>query len=223
MALWDFSYKAVLVIDKFDIIVYLYTHNPKHEGRYMNYVDNSILEDHITNWINDCVVCTCLDRHKPKMPEPVGDAILKIIRGLSTRYNFAKYTYKDDMIGDAIVHVCTYIGSFNRNKGTAFNFISFAAYNSFSNRIKLEHRQSYYKNKNLQFLAEGSGVQNNNGGFNDPGLARMINDSKSSDFMEKILNYEEKHKPKPKIKIKPKKGLFRFIKDDGGESDGEET
>lgn len=182
-----------------------------------NYVDNKMLEKALRCWVNDVHICYCLDRRRPKIPEYVGLCILKIIWGLASRQNFSSYSYKDEMVGDAVAHVCTYLHGFNALKGTAFNFISFAAYNSFSARIKIEHRQMYYKNKNLEFMTELKGLKDSNGDFVDPGLQRMMNDS-ATDFAQKIIDYETKFKPKKKLKklkATHTKGLFRFIKKGG--------
>ena len=179
--------------------------------KHNHYINNDKLEILVSNWVNDFQICECLDRKRPKIPDNIGRAILKIINGLASRYNFHQYTYREEMVGDAIVHVCTYLSSFNRLKGTAFNFISFAASNSFSARIKHEQRQSYYKNKNLQMIADTTGVTDVNGKFIDPGLARMINDSSSSDFAEKVAKYEEKYKTDRQKGIKPKKRLTRGL------------
>jgi len=173
-------------------------------------------EEAIRNWVNDCQVCICLDRKRPKMPECTGREILMIINGLSKRYNFAKYTYREEMIGDAVLHVCKYINGFNSLKGSAFNFITFAAYHSFSNRIKIEHRQSYYKNKNLQIMSSQKGVTDQNGDYLDPGLHAMVNNSQT-DFIAKVVSYEDKYKSKkaPKKtaaeKVDRTKGLFKFF------------
>ena len=39
---------------------------------------------------------------RPKVPEYIGECILKIANGLSNRPNFINYTYKDEMISDGI-------------------------------------------------------------------------------------------------------------------------
>ena len=51
-----------------------------------------------------------------KVPEYVGECILKIANGLSNRPNFINYTYKDEMISDGIENCLQYIYNFNPAK-----------------------------------------------------------------------------------------------------------
>ena len=56
------------------------------------------------------------DTELPKMSEYIGECIYKIATRLSTRPNFINYTYRDEMICDAIENCIQYIGNFNPEK-----------------------------------------------------------------------------------------------------------
>ena len=56
------------------------------------------------------------DTELPKMSEYIGECIYKIATRLSTRPNFINYTYRDEMICDAIENCIQYIGNFNVEK-----------------------------------------------------------------------------------------------------------
>jgi len=82
----------------------------------------------------------------PALPDFVGECILKICTRLATKPNFSGYTYKDDMIGDAIENILRYIHKYNPDKSNnPFSYITQIAHFAFIRRIKKEHKQETIK------------------------------------------------------------------------------
>lgn len=82
----------------------------------------------------------------PRMTEYIGECIYKIATRLSTRPNFINYTYRDEMICDAIENCIQYIGNFNAEKSNnAFAYITQICYYAFLRRIQKEKKQVYIK------------------------------------------------------------------------------
>jgi hypothetical protein len=76
----------------------------------------------------------------------IGDCILKICKGLGSKWNFAQYTWKDELVSDAIVHVLRYIDSFDPDVSTnPFSYFTQTAYNSFMGRFEIERNEQYAK------------------------------------------------------------------------------
>ena len=74
----------------------------------------------------------------------LGESIYKIAKGLSFAPNFINYSYKDDMIGDAIVKMFSALQSkkFKLEKGhNPFSYFTTIAFHAFINRIKKEKKQ----------------------------------------------------------------------------------
>ena len=74
----------------------------------------------------------------------LGESIFKIAKGLSFAPNFINYSYKDDMIGDAIVKMFSALQSkkFNLDTGNnPFSYFTTIAFHAFINRIKKEKKQ----------------------------------------------------------------------------------
>ena len=46
-------------------------------------------------------------RKKPKLPDFIGECILKIASRLSYRPNFANYPYREEMVSDAVLNCIT--------------------------------------------------------------------------------------------------------------------
>ena len=81
--------------------------------------------------------------------EELGEMITKIAKGLSYAPNFINYSYKDEMIGDAVVKMFTAL--FNKKfnleatdsegkKYNPFSYFTTIAFHAFINRIKKEKR-----------------------------------------------------------------------------------
>ena len=82
----------------------------------------------------------------PQMYNYIGECIYKIATRLSTRPNFINYTYRDEMICDAIENCIQYIGNFNVEKSNnAFAYITQICYYAFLRRIQKEKKQVFIK------------------------------------------------------------------------------
>ncbi len=77
------------------------------------------------------------------MTENLGLYIKKIATGLSFLPSFINYTYKDDMIGDALIKMYSALSrkkySFD-TESNPFSYFTTIAFNAFINRIKKEKR-----------------------------------------------------------------------------------
>lgn len=81
------------------------------------------------------------------IPEKLGESVYKIASGLSYAPNFINYSYKDEMIGDAILKMITAIKNkkFDITSGhNPFSYFTTVAFHAFINRIKKEkkHRET---------------------------------------------------------------------------------
>ena len=76
--------------------------------------------------------------------EKLGESIFKIATGLSFAPNFINYSYKDEMVGDAIVKMFSalQLKKFDINSGNnPFSYFTTIAFHAFINRIKKEKKQ----------------------------------------------------------------------------------
>ena len=75
--------------------------------------------------------------------EKLGESLTKIAHGLSYAPNFINYSYKDDMIGDAIVKMFSALRNkkFRLDTGfSPFSYFTTIAFHAFINRIKKENK-----------------------------------------------------------------------------------
>jgi len=143
-----------------------------------------------------------------RVPEYVGECILLITNKLSDRPNFNKYSYKDEMIADAIENCLMAVNNFNVEK--YFNphaYFTMIAWNAFVRRIEKEKRQVYLKYKNYKKQLSSEELSNSNYGYNPAALA---SDDIIDDF---IKNYEEAIQRKKKKREQSERGVEKFMKD----------
>jgi len=90
----------------------------------------------------------------PRIPEYIGECILKIANRLSHKHNFINYSYRDDMILDGIENCMQCITSFDPDKSSnPFSYFTQVIYFAFLRRIAKEKKQSYIRGKLIQEMA----------------------------------------------------------------------
>lgn len=87
---------------------------------------------------------------KPRVPEDVGGAIIKIAENLAKKPMFSGYTYRDDMVGDGVINCLLYIDNFDPDiSSNSFSYFTRIIWNAFLRRMESEQKESYVKFKSL--------------------------------------------------------------------------
>jgi hypothetical protein len=188
---------------------------PKKQPQH--YVDNKRLYTEMVKYINAYNMAKERDEEPPKVSNYIGECIWLIANKLSTNRNFIGYTYREEMIGDAIENTLRYIHNFDPDKTkNPFAYFTQIMYYAFLRRIEKEKKQQYIKLKAM----DNSIVMNT--------LVELAPDD-ASHFQTVVVNmdydklnaladkYDSKKAPAVK-KPRAKKGIDKFI----GEQDGED-
>jgi hypothetical protein len=85
----------------------------KSKSSDADYVDNQALYTALVEYKKKLTESENNGRKKPKLPDYIGECILKIASRLSYRPNFANYPYRDEMVSDAVLNGVTYIDNFD--------------------------------------------------------------------------------------------------------------
>jgi len=142
------------------------------------------------------------------IPESVGAAILKITSRLASRGNFAAYSYRDEMVSDAIENCLAAVDNFNVKKyKNPFAYFTQISWYAFIRRIDKEKRQSYLKIKNFKKTVAEEELNNITMGYNPGGQAT---DEVMDEF---VKNYENSLQRKKKKKDETK-GVDKFFVED---------
>jgi len=84
----------------------------------------------------------------PAIPDYVGECLLKIATKLSNKPNFANYTFREDMISDAMENCILYMHNFDPKKSqNPFAYFTQIIHYAFIRRIEREKKHSYTKYK----------------------------------------------------------------------------
>lgn len=99
----------------------------------------------------------------------LGESVSKIANGLSYAPNFINYSYRDEMVGDAIVKMMTALKhkKFNLDSGySPFSYFTTIAFHAFINRIKKEkkHHETLEQYKEKMYMDKMIEGTENTGG-----------------------------------------------------------
>lgn len=121
------------------------------------YVNNKELYQHYADWFAAKEQAALADKPEPEIPAPIVDAIIKIATRLSYSPKFINYSFREDMISDAILDCIRYVNKFKltyvskkdglTKMGDSFNYLTTISINAFYRRIDAEKTQSYVKAK----------------------------------------------------------------------------
>lgn len=79
---------------------------------------------------------------RPAIPEYIGECFLKIATNMASSGRFVGYTYKDEMISDALLNCCTYVDRFNPEVSIkAFEYFSQICWYAFMGRVNKEKKE----------------------------------------------------------------------------------
>jgi hypothetical protein len=100
----------------------------KKEASNNDYVSNQELLDALIEYKKKKDDAENAGRKKPKLPDFIGESILKIATRLSFRPNFANYPYREEMVSDAVLNCITYIDNFDPGKSSSpFGYLTKSA------------------------------------------------------------------------------------------------
>lgn len=177
-------------------------------GKKNNYVDNQKLIDCIKEFQRQKQAADNEGGPLPVIPDYAARCILDLCEGISRRGNFGAYTYREDMVGDAIVDCVKAFGNFDTVKfNNPFGYFTLIGWRAMLRRIEEEHTETYLKFKSFRqayslgdhyFSDEDFVETNSSSGENKVNVIDVAD--------QVIMNFEEKMRRK-KEKIKNKAAL----------------
>ena len=152
-------------IDLDDVVVPEADVQPDEEDKEVvskaaQYIDKADLTQCLREWRIVRLGAISVGGALPDLPPYACKAIIAIANGLSFKWNFRSYTYRDEMVQDAIFNTWRYIHNFNPDAPTKagvpnpFWYISTICTNTFKSRIRAEKRQHYFKLAAVDLMAD---------------------------------------------------------------------
>ena len=122
-----------------------------------HYVNNAEFSAAIVEYVAECNVEVEKGNPKPIVTDYIAQCFLKISEGLSHKANFVRYTYREEMVMDAVENCLKAVDNYNLETATrtgkpnAFAYFTQIAWYAFLRRIQKEKKQQDIK---LKYLTE---------------------------------------------------------------------
>ena len=177
-----------------------------------HYVNNSDFSTAVVEYVKKANEARENDKKIPTVPDYIAQCFLRIAEGLSHKANFIRYTYREEMVMDAVENCLKAIGNYNLEAATrtgkpnAFAYFTQITWYAFLRRITKEKKQQEIK---MKYLIK-SGIDS----FIDVGTESVATDTATHfvdtlrDRIQRVRNTDQeikeivkKEKKKRKIKI----------------------
>lgn len=127
-----------------------------------HYVNNKQFSGAVVDYVNSANEARSKEEEEPIITEYIGTCFLKIAEGLSHKPNFSGYTYREEMVMDAVENCIKAIMNYDVKKATrtglpnAFAYFTQITYYAFLRRIAKEKKHQDIKELYMEHAgAEG--------------------------------------------------------------------
>ena len=172
---------------------------PKEKPHYVN---NREFSQAVVDYCTEVKDCLKEGASRPVVPDYIASCFLKIAEGLSHKSNFVRYTYREEMVMDAVENCLKAIENYNIEAATrsgnpnAFAYFTQISWYAFLRRIEKEKKQQDIKLKYISEADVSEFLQENDNGeslFVDV-LRTRIDSVKEADAQFKEYVKEEKRR-----------------------------
>ena len=133
----------------------------RQKRQSIHYVNNADFSQAVVDYVYVVDECRKHSKTIPKVPDYVAQCFLRIAEGLSHKANFIRYTYREEMVMDAVENCLKAISNYDieaatrTGKPNAFAYFTQITWYAFLRRIAKEKKQQDIK---LKYIAN-SGVE----------------------------------------------------------------
>ena len=130
-----------------------------------HYVNNREFSEAVYDYALAATKAKSKNKTVPKVTDYIATCFLKIAEGLSHRPNFVRYTYREEMVMDAVENCLRAIGNYDistttrTGKPNAFSYFTQICYYAFIRRITKEKKQQDIKFKFIEKMGIEDFVQ----------------------------------------------------------------
>jgi DNA-directed RNA polymerase specialized sigma24 family protein len=191
----------------------------KNRNKSKDYIDNEKFFGEMSEFIAGIKLAEKNGEEKPIPNDYIGKCLFDLATHLSFNQSFINYSYKEDMISDAVENCLTYIHNYDPEKSNnPFAYFTTISWYAFIRRINKEKRQTYLKYKSAENMGLTSGLshtqENDDETYNESSYVDYLNQSNNI-----IESYENSMNEKTK---KRKKGLEKFMPEEEKEEGKDE-
>ena len=121
----------------------------------IHYVNNADFSQAVVDYVTITDTAKTKNETIPNVPDYIATCFLRIAEGLSHKSNFIRYTYREEMVMDAVENCLKAIGNYDLQAATrtgkpnAFAYFTQISWYAFLRRIAKEKKQQDIKMKYL--------------------------------------------------------------------------
>lgn len=157
-----------------------------------NYVNNKEFTRALDEYARACRRAEAEGVEEPRMPNYVGECIVKMSERLATTYRFRNYTYREDMVGNGIIAAVKYAKNFDGNRfNNGFAYITQIIFSHMILTIKKE-KQKYKANLEMIQQAQLNTFGSMELVAEQQAHSQMIADQKLQDMQKSSIEDGEK-------------------------------
>lgn len=156
---------------------------PIPQKKNAHYVNNKEFSLAVVEYVKLVNEAQAQGKEIPIVPNYIAECFLKISEGLSHKSNFIRYTYREEMVMDAVENCLKAITNYNIDAATrtgapnAFSYFTQICYFAFLRRLAKEKRQQDIKFKYIEQVGVEELMAYSEDGNFDPGVTRNFVDS----------------------------------------------
>jgi hypothetical protein len=190
----------------------------------IHYVNNADFSQAVVDYVRSVNEAKDNGKKIPKVTNYIAQCFLRIAEGLSHKSNFIRYTYREEMVMDAVENCLKAISNYNieaatrTGKPNAFSYFTQITWFAFLRRIAKEKKQQDVKMKYLTSSGIENFLINENGDETSRQVAEFFVDTLKTriDRVKSIDNnlkeYDKTEKKKKKRSVNVDSDLSEFMK-----------
>ena len=132
----------------------------------IHYVNNAEFSQSVVDYVRTVNEARSEDQDLPEVPRYIAECFLRIAEGLSHKHNFIRYTYREEMVMDAVENCLKAVYNYDIEAATrtgrpnAFAYFTQISWYAFLRRIAKEKKQQdiklkYLSSASIEDLVEG--------------------------------------------------------------------
>ena len=189
----------------------------------IHYVNNADFSQAVVDYVTSVQEAKKKEEQLPIVPDYIASCFLRIAEGLSHKSNFIRYTYREEMVMDAVENCLKAIENYNLEAATrtgkpnAFAYFTQITWYAFLRRIAKEKKQQEIKFKYLTKSGIENFIDNEHGDDMSQQVVGAFVDT-LRDRIEKVRNVDTevkefaKEEKKRKRSVKADSDLSDFLK-----------
>ena len=186
----------------------------RQKKQSIHYVNNADFSQAVVDYVTIVNECRDNNHQIPKVPNYIAQCFLRIAEGLSHKSNFIRYTYREEMVMDAVENCLKAIENYDieaatrTGKPNAFAYFTQITWYAFLRRIAKEKKQQEIKFKFIEKMGIEDFVSM---GMDNEGaeqtmayvdtLRQRIGQIRTKDEAIKVFAKEEKRREKEKLEL----------------------